>query len=328
MELIKWDAIAHEIATNTDIQQLSDIRNKLTAYKELARQTKQSMETQNKIAEYRLRVDRKLGEWSASLEKEKPGKKAEAINSTMELIDEKGKLDYFKEIEIAPTEMYRKEVIASLPEEVFENHITETKTDKKELTSAGVLRLAKKEEQKAYFKELEDYDKPFNGLYDVVVVDPPWDMQKIDREVTPTQTGFDYPTMTEQELSEMELPLATDCHVFIWTTHKFLPSALRLVDIWALKYTLTFVWHKNGGFQPFGLPQYNNEFIVYARKGNPKFRDIKNFFTCFQADRTGHSKKPASFYENIRRVTAGRRIDIFNKRGIEGFERWGNESGD
>ena len=323
-DLIKWDEIAYQIAINTDIKQLSAMRNKLTAYKELAKQTEQSLETQNKIAEYRLRVDRKLGEWSSGLEK-LPGQRTD-LTSNIKL--EVAKSEILKEIGIAPQEMNRKETIASVPEEDFEEHVAKIKADKKELTSISVHRLAKRKEQEDYFKTLEDYNRSFDGKYDVIIIDPPWDMKKIDMEVTPNQTGFDYPTMTEEELSEMELPIADDCHVFVWTTQKFLPTAFRLVEIWGLKYTILFVWHKNGGFQPFSLPQFNCEFILYARKGNPKFVDTKSFPTCFNADRTGHSRKPKEFYDTIRRVTAGRRIDIFGRRNMEGFDSWGNESGD
>jgi len=247
---------------------------------------------------------------------------------TSNLMLEVAKSEILKEIGIAPQEMNRKETIASVPEEDFEEHVAKIKADKKELTSISVHRLAKRKEQEDYFKTLEDYSRPFDGKYDVIIIDPPWDMKKIDRDKSPEDTGFDYLTMTEEELSEMKLPVADDCHVFVWTTQKFLPTAFRLVEIWGLKYTILFVWHKKGGFQPFGLPQYNCEFILYARKGNPKFVELKSFFTCFNADRTGHSKKPEEFYDTIRRVTAGRRIDIFGRRNIEGFDSWGNESGD
>jgi hypothetical protein len=30
--------------------------------------------------------------------------------------------------------------------------------------------------------------------YNVLVIDPPWPMKKIERKVRPDQTGFDYPT--------------------------------------------------------------------------------------------------------------------------------------
>lgn len=168
--------------------------------------------------------------------------------------------------------------------------------------------------------------KELAGEYDVLVIDPPWPMEKIERDVTPNQVAFEYPTMQETELAKLHLPMAESCHVWLWTTHRFLPMSLRLLDAWGLKYVCTFVWHKNGGFQPYGLPQFNCEFAIYARKGTPQFIDTKAFFTCFDADRGKHSEKPGQFYDVVRRVTAGRRIDIFNRRKIEGFDTWGKEA--
>lgn len=199
---------------------------------------------------------------------------------------------------------------------------------------AGEIKLSdatREIKRKAVIENLESVAvkeaKELAGEYDVIVIDPPWPMKKIERDERPNQSEFEYPTMTEEELAAMKMPAASDCHLWLWTTQKFMPMAFRLLDAWDFKYTCTFVWHKPGGFQPIGLPQYNAEFALYARKGAPKFIDTKAFNTCFEAPRGKHSEKPEEFYEVVRRVTAGRRIDIFNRRAIEGFDVYGKEAG-
>jgi len=190
---------------------------------------------------------------------------------------------------------------------------------------------AKREIKKAeVIANLEDVKvkeaKAVEGVYDVIVIDPPWPMKKIERDIAPDQVEFDYPTMTIDEIKALEVPCADNCHVWLWTTHKYLPDALEILQAWDMKYVCTFVWHKPGGFQPFGLPQYNAEFALYARKGTPEFTDFKDFKLCFDAPRTGHSEKPDYFYELVRRVTAGRRLDMFSRRAIPGFDSWGKEA--
>jgi hypothetical protein len=39
---------------------------------------------------------------------------------------------------------------------------------------------------------------PVVDTYGTIVIDPPWEMEKIKRDVAPNQVAFDYPTMTER----------------------------------------------------------------------------------------------------------------------------------
>lgn len=172
---------------------------------------------------------------------------------------------------------------------------------------------------------------PPSGKFRCIVIDPPWEVEKYERDVRPNQSGdLDYPTLTHEQIANFGVGgMASEdgCHLFCWTTQKHLPATLSIIEQWGFRYCLTMVWHKNGGPQPFGLPQYNCEFVVYARSGAPDFRDTKQFFTCFNAPRREHSRKPEEFYELIERVTYGPRIDIFSREPRPGFDQFGNETG-
>ena len=42
--------------------------------------------------------------------------------------------------------------------------------------------------------------------------------------------------MTLKEIRALELPMAEDCHVWLWATNQFFPDALQIVKSWGLKY--------------------------------------------------------------------------------------------
>ena len=197
----------------------------------------------------------------------------------------------------------------------------------REITLSAARREQKRTDTIDHLTRIDVIDaKVIAGTADVIVIDPPWPMVKIERDVRPNQVEFDYPRMSEDELKALTIPASDACHVWLWTTQTFLPLAFQLLQHWNLSYVCTFVWHKPGGFQPLGLPQYNCEFVLYAKKGTPIFVDTKAFPTCFNAPRGAHSEKPDAFYDMVRRVTTGRRIDMFNRRAIDGFEGWGKEA--
>ena len=66
---------------------------------------------------------------------------------------------------------------------------------------------------------------PFpEGKYRCLVIDPPWPMEKIERDVRPKQGPvLVYPTMELEAIAALPVPaLAFEdgCHVYMWVTHR------------------------------------------------------------------------------------------------------------
>ena len=164
------------------------------------------------------------------------------------------------------------------------------------------------------------------GKYQCIVIDPPWPMKKIKRDERQNQAGFDYPTLNEGELRDFPVPdmAADDCHLYLWTTHKFMPMALRLAEHWGFRYQCMMTWVKNVGFTPFSW-MYSTEHVLFCRRGSLKLKKM-GLRLDFSAKVREHSRKPDVFYELVEQASPGPRIDVFSREERAGFDQFGNET--
>lgn len=163
------------------------------------------------------------------------------------------------------------------------------------------------------------------GKFRTVVIDPPWPVQKIERDVRPKQTKqLDYPVMTIDNIKELDIDKYAfkDSHIYLWTTHKYLPDALEIFEQWGVNYQCVLTWVKNVGFTPFSW-MYSTELILFGRKGNLDLLK-KGKRLDFKAKVQGHSIKPDEFYELVKQVSPSPRCDIFGRRDIKGFKQISN----
>jgi len=284
------------------------------------RQHKERHDVQNKIAELKILAAHRAGKILKEMKElgeRHPGGKGKSI----ELADQ----TQLKDLNISRYQAHVWQKIAELKEDEIEGYkarVFAGKEDTRELTEAGIYRyMVQKKKQ----KEQSEVNVP-KGKYRTIVIDPPWPMQKIIRQERPYQEkNLDYPVLSIQAIKEITLPFSDDgCHVYFWTTQKFLPIAFEIFNQWEVKYIQTLVWHKNVGFTPFGLFMNNVEFVLFGKKGNlPLLKSGEK--AVFRGKVREHSRKPDEFYDLVKKVSPEPRIDMFSRERREGFDSWGDE---
>ena len=167
--------------------------------------------------------------------------------------------------------------------------------------------------------------------YDVIVADPPWELEKIKRDVRPNQTTMDYSMMTLDEIKSLPVEsIASDkSMLFIWTIDKYLYDTPSIVEAWGFNYHVTMAWDKTNGISLFGFNR-RTEFVVVGLRGKHEvYPERKTIPTSFRARSLQHSQKPDGFYAMLD-VLEGNRIDLFARhRHGDMFSKtwdiWGNE---
>ncbi len=137
--LAKLDAATHALAEAKNLDEVKYIIDIAEAARTYARAAKMGLEAANHAAEIKLRAERKAGELLAQLERSNGGRPTETNNSVLPVSEYRSVLS---ENEINPMTAHRWQTVATVPDELFEEHIAEVKDEQQEITSAGLLRLA------------------------------------------------------------------------------------------------------------------------------------------------------------------------------------------
>ena len=320
---MKFEKAKRALAEARSIDEVKQVRDKAEALRLYVKQQGDGLEMQNDIAEIKLRAERRAGELLAEFERGKTGPKLPD-----RLSDNSEYRQALEDAELNERTARRWQTEAALPEETFEQHVAETKASQKELTSAGVYRLAQRHKQAQEREQTNDNALLYvpDGLFRTMVIDPPWPAQKILRDERPLQDTFDYPTMTLDEISKLPIADLADpdgCHIYLWTTHKYLPYSFKLFDGWGVKYECLMTWNKNVGFTPYSW-MYDTEHVLFGRVGSLPLQKL-GLRLSFSAKVTKHSEKPDIFYERVLEASPEPRLELFARKKRGGFEAWGNE---
>jgi N6-adenosine-specific RNA methylase IME4 len=163
--------------------------------------------------------------------------------------------------------------------------------------------------------------------YDVIVVDPPWQVKKIVRKVRPNQKAqLDYPTMSLEDIKLLPISRISEKNsvLFLWTTQAYLESAFSVLRSWGFKYQRTLTWDKRNGMCLFGF-HHRTEFVLFGYRGKIEMYPCRKAIpTIFSGKSLRHSAKPDEFYKMVEPL-GNNRIDIFARVGRAGWDVFGNE---
>lgn len=207
--------------------------------------------------------------------------------------------------------------------EYIEEHGTEEQKIQGRLGQKSVKQLfkvIKRDENIAELKEAAKNLPKIDGIYDVIVIDPPWPYD-LSYDPDGRRGIIPYPPMSIEDLEQLELPTNDICVLWLWTTNQFLHTAFHLLEAWGFEYKTLLTWAKD----KMGIGHWlraQTEHCILAVKGKPVI-DLTNQTTLLYAKRGEHSSKPNEFYELVESLCYGSKLDYFARETKEGWDCFG-----
>lgn len=225
------------------------------------------------------------------------------------------------------------ETIATLPKN--EQVEIVARGEKEILQAAKEIRGKKAEKKKqeridAINQQIEVISKATptapQGLFHVISIDPPWPYEEGgDNSYDPDarRAANPYPEMSLEQITDLIIPAADDCVLWLWTTHKFMKHSFDLLQTWGFEDKVILTWAKDR----MGLGRWlrsQSEFCIMAVRGSPVI-NLTNQTTILNAPLREHSRKPDEFYQMVDSLCVGRKLDYFSREKREGWEQFGND---
>jgi N6-adenosine-specific RNA methylase IME4 len=185
---------------------------------------------------------------------------------------------------------------------------------------SNLYKEIKHEEKVAELKEKAKTLQAPEGLFDVLVVDPPWNYGT-SYNPEGRRVASPYPEMSLDELKSLKLPTNENCVLWLWTTNAFLHEAFHILEAWGFEQKTILTWAKT----KMGLGDWlrgQTEHCLLAIKGKPII-NLTNQTTLLNGESKNHSQKPDEFYKLVDSLCFGKKLDYFGREKHEGWEIYG-----
>lgn len=126
--------------------------------------------------------------------------------------------------------------------------------------------------------------------------------------------------------------VADDAHLYLWVTNSFMEQGHQVARAWGFmpKTIITWVKVRLGTSKPsMGTGTWYRsatEHLLFCVRGSLRLlRPDKPMSTAMLLPRLEHSRKPEEFHRMIEEQSPGPRLELFARREVPGWDRWGNE---
>ena len=253
----------------------------------------------------RIKMAKPLIEIERELAKERQGKRTDLTESNINQNSDGGQVLDIVSSRIGTSRETLNEALwlmDNAPKEDLE------KLDSGERAISNLYRETKRFKTIADLREKAKTIETPEGLFDVIVVDPPWAYgSQYDPEGR--RCASPYPEMTVDKIKAIKLPMNQNCIVWLWTTNAFIHDAFHILETWGLEPKTILTWVKDR----MGLGDWlrgKTEHCIMAIKGKPII-NLTNQSTALFGEAREHSRKPEEFYKLVDLLCFGSKLDYF-----------------
>ncbi|QEG01544.1 hypothetical protein Mal15_56210 [Stieleria maiorica] len=303
---------AHQaISEARSLNELKDIRDKAEAARKYAQAAGMGLEIQNYAAEVKLRAERRAGKLLGKLKLHGGDRSDESASHRVTLSD----------IGVTKDQSSRWQLTAIVPEKEFERYVDTTRADCGEVTTAGLVRIARKIRSKKKNRSVNGVEADITNCvvinnveqltgdnkFSCIYVDPPWsgDGEGNDGLV--------------RSLGELPIPTVAEdnAHLHIWATNATFSEAKQVLESWGFSYQACLIClNPDGQSTDYWIEAH--EFLLLGIRGELPFAET-TLNSWMRAVRESDGRAPERVRKIIERVSPGPYLELFGRNKVSGW---------
>ena len=307
--MIVLTRIRRDLDQSTALEDIHNLRDQAEIIRQCIKTAAFGLDLQNEAAEMKLCCERQIGQILTQFSLQGGDRKSKNREHRVTL----------EELGISNCQSSRWQREGSVPEEDFLRFVKQTNEERRELTSRGLLHLARilADAAKPAYDDKDPLVQISGGLKDLarrqkrfacIYADPPWNPDKKTKLVQLRKSLCSLP---------VKLVAAPQAHLHLWVSPESLESGLAVLRAWGFHYKALLVRSKSplqyGCYWP---PKH--DLLLLGVRGALLFRD-----TSLPSLLNGHDDSPANSLREtcslIARVSLPPYLDLFGNAASTGW---------